>query len=311
VLELPNKASITDPQVERAGALTKFTAAQVKENYPKQLRDLGEQAAAHLSEACTHKEKYEQHLEDAKQILDQVRDLCDDSGFAAFYDLFHETFCPNVGRSRTYELLAITTGKKTIENTRADTRERVRRHRAKQKESVTVTDSPKDETADPAADARSDQDGEDPSIAQRRAEHEARFAEPLNSTAASSDTDLDVQTFAGGILHRKGNDPGNDPAGDDHGGDEHDAVIRNVVLLEFFAQTSGADIYDRIPAVRRVEVIATFLDRLTVQGMCEAMSPDFKDQLRDRLPLKRKPYEHTLNLEVNPARNGRGTHSRR
>ena len=141
MLELPNKASITDPQVERAGALTKFTAAQVKENYPKQLRDLGEQAAAHLSEACTHKEKYEQHLEDAKQILDQVRDLCDDSGFAAFYDLFHETFCPNVGRSRTYELLAITTGKKTIENTRADTRERVRRHRAKQKESVTVTDS--------------------------------------------------------------------------------------------------------------------------------------------------------------------------
>jgi hypothetical protein len=174
------------------------------------------------------------------------------------------------------------------------------------------------------------EDGEDPSIAQRRAEHQVLFTESSNSTAAPSDTDLDVQTFAGGILRRSArndsepkadhcdheehgvyrDDREGDHAGDDHVGDEHDAVIRNVVLLEFFAQASGADIYDRIPAVRRAEVIATFLDRLTVQGMCEAMSPDFKDQLRDRLPLKRKPYEHTLNLEVNPARNGHGTHSR-
>jgi hypothetical protein len=87
-------------------------------------------------------------------------------------------------------------------------------------------------------------------------------------------------------------------------------ILRDLMLEEFFAQASGADIFSRIPAARLDEVIATFLDRLTVQGMCKAMSPEFRAQLRARLPLKRKPYDHTLNLEANSARNGRGTHSR-
>jgi hypothetical protein len=119
----------------------KITAVQVKEGCPKQLLDLGEQAAAHLTKAYAHREEYEQHLAKAKEIIGQVRQLCDDDGFTAFYEIFHETFCPNVGRSRTYELLALATGKTSIKDARAKTRERVARHRAKRAESVTVTDS--------------------------------------------------------------------------------------------------------------------------------------------------------------------------
>jgi hypothetical protein len=138
----------TDASIVKAGfgapapEIEKITAAQVKEDCPKQLLDLGEQAAAHLTEAYAHKEEYEQRLAKAKEIIGQVRQLCDDDGFTAFYEIFHETFCPNVGRSRTYELLAIATGKTSIEAARAETRERVARHRAKKAESVTVTDSP-------------------------------------------------------------------------------------------------------------------------------------------------------------------------
>jgi hypothetical protein len=70
------------------------------------------------------------------QLLAQVQDCCDEGGFHAV----REKFFPDLGRSRTFEILAIAAGKKSIEETRASTRERVKRHRARQ-ESVTVTDS--------------------------------------------------------------------------------------------------------------------------------------------------------------------------
>jgi hypothetical protein len=45
---------------------------------------------------------------------------CDEGGFNAFRDKFF----PSLGQSRVYELLAIGTGKKTVEETRADKRPR-------------------------------------------------------------------------------------------------------------------------------------------------------------------------------------------
>ena len=68
-----------------------------------------------------------------------MKETCDESGFAAF----QEKFFPNLGRSRTYELLAIGTGKKSVEEVRASTRERVARYRASKAASVTVTDNTK------------------------------------------------------------------------------------------------------------------------------------------------------------------------
>jgi hypothetical protein len=77
-------------------------------------------------------------------------------------------------------------------------------------------------------------------------------------------------------------------AGDHHDDDEHDgdydAVISDLVLLEFFLQASGSDIFDRIPAARLNEVCRDFLDKLTVAGLLESMSENFGRELRDRVP---------------------------
>jgi hypothetical protein len=93
-----------------------------------------------------------------------------------------------------------------------------------------------------------------------------------------------------------------------------DEVIRELVLDEFFAVASGADIYDHIPADRRAEVAGAFLDRLTAKVMCEVMSPEFGEQLRARMPAPKrksdKPFKHTLNLEANSTRQERGNRSR-
>ena len=111
----------------------KFTAEIVEGACPVLLRDLGKQITAHLERAQKYAEKAEQHRIAAAQLLVQAKGLCDVGGFTAF----HEKLCPDLGRSRTYELLAIATDKKSIEDTRASTRERVARHRAKKTESVT------------------------------------------------------------------------------------------------------------------------------------------------------------------------------
>jgi hypothetical protein len=55
------------------------------------------------------------------------------------FEAFHSKFCPELGQSRTYELLAIAAGTKTVEQLRAETRERVARHRAEKASSVSVT----------------------------------------------------------------------------------------------------------------------------------------------------------------------------
>jgi hypothetical protein len=86
-------------------------------------------------------------------------------------------------------------------------------------------------------------------------------------------------------------------ADDDHDDDEHDdnehdgdddAVINDLVLLEFFLQASGSDIFDRIPPDRLNEVCRDFLDKLTVAGLLESMSENFGSELRDRVPKNRR-----------------------
>ena len=118
---------MTDTNVPAVVAEQKFTAKMVEGDCPALLRNLGKQITAHLERARKAEEKADQHRIAAAQYLTQARDLCDADGF----DAFHEKFCPDLGRSRTYELLAIATGKNSIENVRASTRERVARHRAK------------------------------------------------------------------------------------------------------------------------------------------------------------------------------------
>jgi hypothetical protein len=104
-------------------------------------------------------------------------------------------------------------------------------------------------------------------------------------------------------------EPGLEPASRTGDGDADRAgdPAAEMILKGYFDDATGADIFDRIPAARRSEVVRDFLDRLTVQEMCAAMSPEFKAALHARLPAKRKPFEHSLNI---PRGSKRGNHSR-
>jgi hypothetical protein len=65
-------------------------------------------------------------------------------------------------------------------------------------------------------------------------------------------------------------------------------IIREKVLVEFFATATGTDIYARIPTStdsKPNEKYRTFLDALGVERMCKNMSEDFGQNLRARLPI--------------------------
>jgi hypothetical protein len=94
--------------------------------------------------------------------------------------------------------------------------------------------------------------------------------------------------------------------------DDERQLIRDLVLQEYFAQASGADIHDRIPRTRLTAVCRELLDEVGVPDVLAAMSEKFGRQLRERLPAPRrgKSFKHTMNLKANSARNGRGHRSR-
>ena len=100
----------------------------------------------HYEKLVQCKRKGEQHKIAIGKLLVQAKEACDAGGFTAF----RERFCPNLGRSRAHELSLIACGKKTIEETKTATRERVKKHRTAKKAasskvsapSVTVTDDP-------------------------------------------------------------------------------------------------------------------------------------------------------------------------
>jgi hypothetical protein len=164
----------------------KFSAERINGDCcPLIIRDLGERAKAHLDKADKYEEKAEQHKKSLALVLAQAKELCDEDGF----DAFRAKFCPAVGRTRAYELLAIATNKKSIEEIRAANRERVARHRAKS--SVTVTDANKTDVSKSTDSAAPGISNEDPSIAQRRAQHAALFdpaAGTVNRDTAAAET---------------------------------------------------------------------------------------------------------------------------
>ena len=106
-----------------------LTAAQIAENCPTKLHDIGKRITAHLEKAKLCDEKAENHRISVGQLLAQAKEACDEGGFTAF----HERFCPNLGRSRAHELLQIASSKKTITEVRAATAVRVQKHRAEKR----------------------------------------------------------------------------------------------------------------------------------------------------------------------------------
>jgi hypothetical protein len=101
--------------------------------------------------------------------------------------------------------------------------------------------------------------------------------------------------------------------------DQDEQILRDLMIEEFFARASGADIHAHIPDARHTEVCRGFLGALTPEGMLAAMSEEFGRQLRARVPApKRKSgnhkshqsYKRTLNLTANSTRHERDRRSR-
>jgi hypothetical protein len=72
-------------------------------------------------------------------LMNEAVELCGKD--AARFDKFAEEYCGDLGRSRLYELLAIQSGTKTVEDIRAANRARVAKHRRKKAASVTDKES--------------------------------------------------------------------------------------------------------------------------------------------------------------------------
>jgi hypothetical protein len=118
----------------------KFTAADIEKDCPDRLQQMGKQIAARLEKIDKQIVQAENHSISVNQLITQAKELCDEGGFNAFRDKFF----PSLGKSRVYELLAIETGKKTVEEARASNRKRQAKHRANKAEapnSVTVTEN--------------------------------------------------------------------------------------------------------------------------------------------------------------------------
>ncbi len=118
----------------------KFTAEQIEENCPDRLQRLGNEIAVRIRKADKQIEQAENHSISIDRLIAQAQQLCDGGGFLAF----QKKFFPDLGKSRVYELLAIGTNKKSVEETRARTRARVAKHRANKampSASVTVTEN--------------------------------------------------------------------------------------------------------------------------------------------------------------------------
>ena len=140
------KADVKYGAVAVASKPPLLTAAQIKKDCPVLVQDLGKLIAVHYDKLVQCEGKAEQHKIAIGKLLMHAKEACDAGGFTAF----RERFFPNLGKSRAHELLLIASGKKTIDETKTATRERVKKHRAAKKaaaskvsaSSVTVTDDP-------------------------------------------------------------------------------------------------------------------------------------------------------------------------
>jgi len=111
--------------------MAKLTAAQINsgKHLPSRLIDIGREVETKVSKFETYETKAADMAVSIKQLLAEAATYCDRGGFNAF----RKTHCPSLGKSRAYELLAIASGKKSVEQSKAQGRARQARHVAKLK----------------------------------------------------------------------------------------------------------------------------------------------------------------------------------
>jgi hypothetical protein len=137
--ETSPKIILREPAPQRTEP--KVTAAQIEMGCPARLQWIGEEITKRVNEAQEQTKLLDDHVIELKKLIAEAKGLCDGGGF----DAFRERFFPTLRKSRVYELLAIGTNKKSVQDIKAGTRARVAKHRAKKAEvpdSVTVTEDP-------------------------------------------------------------------------------------------------------------------------------------------------------------------------
>jgi hypothetical protein len=108
----------------------KLTAAQILKDCPARLQQIGREITERLKKADKQTQLADDHVIAVNELLAEAKELCDSEGFNAF----REKYCPTLGRSRAYAVLAIAAGKKTVEQDRAESRARQANKRASDRE---------------------------------------------------------------------------------------------------------------------------------------------------------------------------------
>lgn len=107
----------------------KVTAAQIETDCPLRLQQIGHEITERLAKVDKQAQLANDYLIAINQLLAEAKKLCDGGGFKKF----REQFCPQLGKSQAYAMLAIAAGKKTFIGHRTEERERKRKTRANQK----------------------------------------------------------------------------------------------------------------------------------------------------------------------------------
>jgi hypothetical protein len=113
---------IEKPPVNEAAAVD---VAALGSRIAAQLKTMRSYEAKARKKAGVELRKAQDNFDTITQLLAEAKAKCDGGGFKAF----KKRYCPNLSRSRVYELLAIGSGKTTIEASRAATNARVANHR--------------------------------------------------------------------------------------------------------------------------------------------------------------------------------------
>jgi hypothetical protein len=100
------------------------------------LEQIGREITARVKKLDNFGAKAVDHVDSIDHLLGEAEKLCKTS---EIFEAFKQRHCPGLGQSRTYELLAIKEGRKSLEDIRALTRARVNKHRATKKH---VTEKP-------------------------------------------------------------------------------------------------------------------------------------------------------------------------
>jgi hypothetical protein len=128
----------------------KLTAARINRGkcLPPRLIAIGKEIEAKASKADTYHAKAGDMVASIKQLLVEAEGYCNKSG----YNAFRKRFCPSLSKSRAYQLLAIASGKTTVDKVRAEGAARQAKHIAKLRAAATALSSSVTETRTPEKD---------------------------------------------------------------------------------------------------------------------------------------------------------------